>query len=116
MSGPTPLEERPWWPKAVALLEQCAREGRSRNAASIIVGERFSVSKSAVNFALNRGSVPAYPASDLARAAAWAAGESRYEGKVCPKHKTRERYSNDGACVLCIEEHSVRFRERKAAE
>lgn len=101
-------EQRPWWPEALEFFEKCAAAGLTRNEAALAASERFEVTRNTFYLVMERGSVPAYPTSDPARAAAWKAGEISYLGAPCPKHETRERYSNDGNCVQCMAEYARR--------
>ena len=110
------IEQRPWWPEALAFFENCAATGLSRNAAALAASKRFDASADGLVFVMDRGSVPCYPSRDPARAAAWQAGKSRYEGKPCPKHGTRERYSNDGNCIECMDEYGRRYQAKREAE
>lgn len=99
-----PIEEEPWWPDVLRLLDELAQAGTSLRKATKEVAERFPVHAHTVYDATRRGSVPAYPPRDAERASAWADGETRYHGRQCRRHGTRERYTNDGRCVQCREE------------
>lgn len=112
-------EEEYWWPDALTLFDQLAAEGLSRDAACQEVADRFPITRHALAVVAVRGSIPAYPARDEARAKAWQAGEPRYDGKLCRKHQTRIRYSNDGVCVECQREYRaalVARRQNKTAD
>ena len=39
-----------------------------------------------------------------------------YLGKVCPKHGTRERFSNDGNCTICMHEYVTDFLQRRSQQ
>ncbi|WP_155774078.1 hypothetical protein [Rhodovulum sp. MB263] len=107
------IEQRPWWPDALRRFEQLAAAGEPRSRATTILAEEFDASHSTFRNAIERGTVPAYDPISPERAAAWAAGNERYEGAPCKKHETRTRYTNDGYCVTCMAEHLRRSREKR---
>lgn len=106
-------EEEDWWPDALVIFAQLAADGKTRNIACKVVARHFSFSVRALTYVAARGSVPSYPARDQARARAWQAGEVTFDGKVCPKHGTKVRYSNDGVCVECQREYSAALKARR---
>jgi hypothetical protein len=110
------IEQEDWWPDALAMFAELAAEGKARNTACREVARHFSYSVRALNYVAARGSIPSYPAKDQVRAQAWQAGEVTYDGKVCPKHGTTVRYSNDGACVECMREYREVLATRRSGK
>lgn len=106
-------EEEDWWPDALAMFAELAAEGMTKNAACNEVADHFPCSANAFQYVAARGSIPSYPATDQARAKAWLAGEVTFDGKLCRKHKTRVRYSNDGSCVECQREYKATLIARR---
>lgn len=64
------IESRPWWPEAVQLFAEMAEAGATRVEASMRAAKTFGPERSTFRKAIERGSVPAYPATDAVRAAA----------------------------------------------
>lgn len=110
------IEQEDWWPDALAMFAELAAEGKSRNAAFREVAEHFPYSASAFQYVAARGSIPSYPPRDQARAKAWLAGEVTFDGKVCPKHGTTVRYSNDGSCVECMRDYREALVKRRSGK
>lgn len=106
------IEERPWWPDALRRLRELEAAGETHWSAACIVGPEFGVARLTIRDAMERGSVSSFPSKSPARAAAWIAGEERYEGKPCVKHETRTRYTNDGRCIECMAEYDAVRRSR----
>ena len=107
------IEQEDWWPDALAMFVELAAEGMTKNAACNEVADHFPCSANAFQYVAARGSIPSYPATDQARAKAWQSGEVTFEGKVCRKHMTTVRYSNDGACVECQREYRAALVARR---
>lgn len=105
-------EQEPWWPAALVRFAELAAQGYSKSKACKKLCKEFPLSDCTFFHACSRGSVPAYPAQDKARAMAWAIGKTTYDGEACDVHGTTSRFSNDGCCVQCSKDELVRRQTR----
>ena len=109
------IETLPWWPDAVNRLQELSESEQSRYGATVIAGPEFGVSYADIRNAMERGSVPSYPATSPERAKAWEAGQARFEGDRCEKHNIKTRYTNDGNCIECMAEWEASHGQRQSA-
>ena len=95
------FEERDDYDALVQLAADMKAEGASVTKIRRAILEASDIARSTLHQAEQRGSIPALPPRDPARAAAKKAGETKYFGNPCETHGDVGRWTADGRCCAC---------------
>lgn len=95
------FEERDDYGFLIQLAEDMKARGSRDSEIRKAILKASGIARSTLHQAEQRGSIPALPPRDPARAAAKKVGETRCFGNPCDTHGDVGRWTADGRCCAC---------------